>query len=141
MKEMLSAQFDTSRFYALLFGIFAAMALALSSIGIYGVMAYAVKERTREIGVRMALGARQADVLKLVVRQGMRLALLGVAVGLAGGIILTRLLASLLYGIAPTDTFTFMSASVFLAGVSLFACWWPARRAARVDPMIALRYE
>lgn len=141
MDQLLTASMGTERFNTSLLMVFALAALLLAAIGIYGLMAYAVTQRTREMGIRMALGARPRDVLALVVRQGMMLAGLGIALGMGGAFAATRLLASLLYGVAPTDLPTFTSVAVLLGAVAFLACWLPARRAARVDPAVALRAE
>jgi putative ABC transport system permease protein len=143
--QTLADKLDTSvapqRFTLVLLGVFASIALLLAGVGIYGVMSYAITQRTHEIGIRMALGARTQDVLKMVVANGMRLAVVGVAIGLAGAFALTRLMSSLLFGVTPTDTLTFVLVSLALIAVSLLACYIPARRAAKVDPLVALRYE
>ena len=140
-EERIGSALSKSRFSAWLLAVFAGLALLLSALGIYGVIAYAVTQRTREIGVRMALGARRSDVLKLIVGQGAALVVPGLAAGLLGAFALTRVLSGLLYGVTATDPWTFFGVSAFLAAVALLACYLPARRAAKVDPMIALRYE
>ena len=141
LAEMRDNSIAPQRLHLTLLVVFAAVALALAVVGLYGVLACAVTQRQREIGVRMALGAQRRDVLGLVVGHGMRLAFIGVALGLTGAFALTRVLQSLLFEIRPFDPLTFLMATLVLAGVALFSCWIPARRAARVDPMVALRYE
>src|SRR5262249_3636612 len=139
--EIISRSVWQPRLYAILFGVFAAVALALASVGIYGVMAYSVSERTREIGIRVALGAQRRDVLKLVVAQGMKLTSIGAVIGLGSSLALTRLMQSLLFEVSPTDPWTFAGLAALLSIVAMLACYIPARRATKVDPMIALRCE
>ena len=141
MDELVSGALAPARFTMLLLIIFAGVAAALAVIGIYGVMSHAVSQRTHEIGVRMALGAQVSDVLKMTLGQGARLVALGIGAGLFGAFALTRLMASLLFNVSATDSTTFIVISVILAGVALVACFIPARKAAKVDPMVALRYE
>jgi putative ABC transport system permease protein len=141
MDELVANSVARSRFMMFLLSAFAGLALVLACIGIYGVMAYSVAQRTHEIGIRMSLGAKKNDVLRMVIGQGFRLTLLGTVTGIAGAIALTRFLSSLLYGVRPTDPLTFVAVSLLLTAVALLACYIPARRAMRVDPMVALRYE
>jgi putative ABC transport system permease protein len=129
------------RFNLVLLGVFAAIGLLLTLVGVYGVMSYHVAENTRDIGVRVALGAQRRDILKLVVGQGLALALIGVVVGTAGALGLTRLMDSLLFGVTATDPLTFGIVASLFGVVALLACWIPARRATKVDPMVALRCE
>jgi putative ABC transport system permease protein len=130
-----------SRVWGLLLSVFSAIALVLATAGIYGVMAYFVTQRTREIGVRIALGAQWRDVLKLVLRSGMLLVVLGLAIGLVGAFALTRLMNTLLFEVSPTDPITFAAVVLCVIVATLLACYIPARRATKVDPLIALRYE
>jgi predicted permease len=141
MDAIISDSISDRKFSMVLLGTFAALALLLSSIGIYGVISYLIGERTHEIGIRMALGAQRKDVLALVLSEGVRLMLLGAAIGIAAALGLTRLMANLLYGVSATDPLTFVAVPIILLGVAMLACYIPARRAMRVDPMTALRYE
>jgi len=139
--QLIEQSLASQRFATMLLGIFAGIALTLGSVGIYGVMAYMVTERTYEMGIRMALGATRTDVMGLVLKYGLRLAIAGLGIGLVASIGLTRLLATLLYGVSATDPLTLAVVGTVLLGVALLACYIPARRATRVDPMVALRYE
>jgi putative ABC transport system permease protein len=141
MNERLAESVAPQRFTLLLMSIFAIVAIALAAIGIYGVMSYNIAQRTHEIGIRMAIGAKTSDVLKMFVRQGMVLAASGMAIGLGAALALTRLMTSLLYGVSVRDPLTFFIVILLLAIVALAACYIPARRAMKVDPMVALRYE
>ena len=141
LDDVLAASVAQRRFTMTLLGGFAGAALLLAAIGLYGVIAYAVQQRAREIGIRMALGATRRDVLRLVLRQGLNLAGIGVVVGIAAALGLTRVLSKLLYEVKPIDLPTFTGVSLVLLIVALLASWLPARRAAKVDPMVALRYE
>jgi predicted permease len=141
MQQLVDDSISTRRLTLVLLGIFSALALILAAIGIYGVMAFSVALRTQEIGIRMALGAQQKDVLRLILGQGARIAFFGVAVGLVAAVALARLLSSLLFSVSASDPITFAAVSILLVAVALLACYIPARRALRVDPIIALRYE
>jgi putative ABC transport system permease protein len=141
LENILVREAATRRFNAMLFSLFAALALVLAATGVYGVLSYSVSQRTHEVGIRMALGAERRDVLRLFMGQGMRLVLLGLIIGLGGAFALTRLMSSLLFGVSTTDKTTFALVALVLMGVGVLACYLPARRATRVDPLVALRYE
>jgi ABC-type antimicrobial peptide transport system permease subunit len=141
MDEIISGIVSAQRLAFLMLGVFAFLALALAAIGIYGVTSYVVSERTHEIGVRMALGARPSDVSRVVLGHGARLAGTGVIGGFVAALALTRLLSSLLFGVSATDPLTFVGVAILLTLVTLAACYIPARRAMRVDPIVALRHE
>jgi putative ABC transport system permease protein len=141
MDRVIATSMAQRRFAMTLFSIFAGLALVLAAVGLYGVLAHNVSTRTNELGVRIALGAQKGDILRLVVRQGLLLTAMGIAIGVAGALALTRFLASQLFGVTPTDPVTFAGVPMLLAAVALLACYIPARRATRVDPMVALRYE
>jgi putative ABC transport system permease protein len=141
MEELVATSFSQSRFSAWLLGIFAGLALILAAIGIYGLISYNVAQRQHEIGIRLALGAQKGEVLRLVIKQGFVLAIIGVALGLGASLLVTRVMASLLFEVSATDPLTFATIPVLLTVVALLASFIPARRATTVDPMIALRYE
>jgi putative ABC transport system permease protein len=141
LEQIVSESIAQPRLNMLLMMLFGGLALLLSAVGIYGLLSYAVTQRTQELGIRMALGANVTDVLKLVLKQGMLLALIGEVIGLAGAFALTRLMSGLLFGVTPTDTTIFAGVVAVLTLTALFACYLPARRATKVDPLVALRYE
>jgi putative ABC transport system permease protein len=141
MDEVLAASTGRPRLYALITGIFGAVALGLAVVGIFGVVSYVAAQRTHEMGVRMALGAQRREILQLMVLQGMRPVAIGMAVGVLGAAALSRFIATLLFGVAPLDPLTFFVVLVLLTTVGLVACWLPARRATRADPLTALRAE
>jgi putative ABC transport system permease protein len=144
MQQFVSESMSSQRFPMILLGAFAALALLLATVGIYGVISYSVAQRVHEIGIRMALGAEKDKILRMVIRQGLGLALVGLAIGIASALVLIRLLSSfssLLYGVRPSDPVTFSGVSLLLITVAGFGCYIPARRATRIDPMVALRHE
>jgi putative ABC transport system permease protein len=141
MEEVFSDSVAARRFSTVLLGLFAGLGLLLAAVGLYGILSYSVAQRTREIGIRMALGAARTDVLSLVAGQGLRLALVGIAVGIVAAFALTRLMSSLLFEVSSTDPATFAAVPLLLFSVALLACYIPARRATKVDPIVSLRYE
>ena len=141
MDQRVAASMETQRFAVVLLGTFGTLALILAGIGLYGVLAFTVSQRTREIGIHLALGAQRLDVLAMVIRQGMLLVLIGAGLGVVGAYALTRLIQSLLFGVTATDPLTFVLVPLALGVVGFIACYIPARRATKVDPLVALRYE
>ena len=141
MEQRISDSVAPRRFNMFLMALFAVLALILAAIGVYGIMAFSVSQRAHEIGIRIALGAGRRDVLKLVLRSGLGLALIGIAIGLAVAFVATRVMSTLLFSVSPTDPMTFLGEALLLAFVGLLACYIPARRATKVDPLVALRYE
>jgi putative ABC transport system permease protein len=141
MTQRMANSTSRTRFIAVLLALFAVLALVLAVTGLYGLIAYSVAQRTREIGIRMALGARSSQVLRLTLFQGLRLVVLGATLGVAAALALARLMRSLLYEVSAADPFTFIAVALLLVLAALLACYIPARRAARIDPMVALRYE
>jgi putative ABC transport system permease protein len=141
LEETLASMIAEPRLYTVLLGSIATLALVLAVVGVYGVISYSVAQQTHEIGIRMALGARAGDVLRMIIKRGMLLVLIGIGIGLGGAFAVTRVMQRLLFGVSVTDAPTFVGVSLLLAGVALVACLIPARRATKVDPMVALRYE
>jgi len=141
LQEIVANSIAKQRLAMILLSVFSTLALVLSAVGIYGVISYVTGERTHEIGIRVALGASASDVLRMIVGEGMRIALIGVGIGIAAALGLTRLITKLIFGVRADDPLTFIGVAVLLSGVALVACYIPARRAMRVDPIIALRYE
>jgi putative ABC transport system permease protein len=141
METIVADSIAQERLSMLLMGLFGTLALVLASVGIYGLLSYAVAQRTQEMGIRMALGARMVDVMRLILKQGLGLVVVGEVIGLLGAFAFTRLLRTMLFGVTATDTLTFVAVSLVLTAVAMLACYIPARRATKVDPLIALRYE
>jgi putative ABC transport system permease protein len=141
MEKALVNYTESLRTYMKFIGLFAGVGLVLATVGLYGIMSYSVARRTHEIGIRMALGGKRSDVLALIIKKGFVLIVVGLVIGVAVGLALTRVLRSLLYGVTPTDPTTFVLVSLLLTAVGLLACYIPARRATKIDPMVALRYE
>jgi len=141
LDSVMAGSLAARRITMILLGVFALLALVLACVGIYGVISFVVARRTHEIGVRMALGAERRDVMRLVLGEGVRMVLAGLTAGVAAALGLTRLIAGLLFGVAPQDPLTFASVAILLTAVALLACYFPARRAVRVDPVVALRHE
>jgi ABC-type antimicrobial peptide transport system permease subunit len=141
LADLVDEELGPRRTQADMLGAFAGLALLLAGLGIYAVISFAVTQRTQEIGIRMALGAQPANVVQMVLGEGVRTMLIGIAIGLISALALARTVAHMLYGIAPSDPLTFVAVPIILAAVGLLACWIPARRATRVDPLVALRYE
>jgi len=141
MEKIVADSIAQPRLSMMLMGLFGALALILAAVGIYGLLSYSVTQRTQEMGIRIALGAQVTDVLRLILKHGLVLVLAGEALGLVAAFALTRLISSLLFGVTPTDATTFIAVAGVLASVALLACYFPARRATKVDPLVALRYE
>ena len=141
MDQIIARSVADRRFALELLGVFAAVALLLAAVGIYGVMSYSFSQRTHEVGIRIALGAQRLDILRMALGEGMRIVVIGLASGLVGAAIMTRFFRSMLFNVAPADPATFLTVSAILAGVAFFACYIPAQRATRVNPLVALREE
>jgi putative ABC transport system permease protein len=141
LEDLVDDSLADRRLVLTLLNLFSVAALLLVAVGLYGVLAYSVRQRTREIGIRSALGAQPGDVLKLILGQGMRLVFIGLGLGLPGALVLSRLIRTLLYGVGPADPLTLLGACILITSVALIACWLPARRAVRIDPVAALKYD